>query len=60
MIKAFKRIRRILDNKGQTVVEYVLVVVIIVLALIAAFQSAHIDTAVGTQAANIQNTMVNP
>jgi Flp pilus assembly pilin Flp len=48
------------DNKGQTVVEYILVVVLIVLALVLILKNAHIEEGVGIQAQKIQNSLVTP
>jgi Flp pilus assembly pilin Flp len=48
-----------LDSKGQTVIEYVLVLVIIVLVLLAAFRYANIGDAVNSQGGAIQNHLID-
>jgi len=48
------------DNEsGQTLIEYVLVVVLIVLVLISAFQLANIGDAVKIQGDKIQNHLTD-
>ena len=47
------------NRRGQTVVEYVLVIVLISLAIVFAFREANIDKAVQEAAGNIQEKMVD-
>lgn len=59
MFWLIKRLKAEMGEKGQTIIEYVLVLVLIVLILVAAFRAAEIENAVGEQAERIENTMVN-
>lgn len=47
------------DRRGQTVIEYVLVIILISLAIVFAFREANIDKAVDTAAGNIQKQLVD-
>ncbi len=46
------------DERGQTTVEYVLVAVLIVLAIILAFRRAAVDNAIHNAGGNVQNSLV--
>jgi len=60
MLKKFYEIlSKARDEKGQTLIEYVLVLVLIVLVLIFAFRTAGVKEAVGTRSGEIANTIAN-
>lgn len=47
-----------MNDRGQTVLEYVLVTVLIVMAIIVAFRSADVKEAVSVAAGGVQNSVV--
>lgn len=51
-------LKKRLDNKGQTIIEYVLVVVLIVMVIVLAFESADVGQAISTAASSIENKIV--
>lgn len=57
MRAAFKPAR---DEKGQTVIEYVLVIVLISLVLLLAFRSDRLQTAIGNASTNIADQVDPP
>lgn len=48
---------RYLDDKGQTTVEYVLVVLFIVMVIVLAFKSADVGQSINIAASNIENNI---
>jgi Flp pilus assembly pilin Flp len=47
--------KRLSNDKGQTVIEYVLVAVLIVMVIVLAFQSADVGQAISNAANAIEN-----
>jgi Flp pilus assembly pilin Flp len=47
--------KRLLNNKGQTIIEYVLVAVLIAMVIVLAFQSADVGQAISTAASAIED-----
>lgn len=45
------------DEKGQTVIEYILVIVLVALVLVAAFVGGGVEEGVSTAADNIKNAI---
>jgi Flp pilus assembly pilin Flp len=48
-------LKRYLDDRGQTIIEYVLVAVLIVMVIVLAFQSADVGQAINTAASSIES-----
>jgi len=47
-----------MDNRGQTTVEYILVAVLVILALIFAFKRAAIWESISVAASDIQESLI--
>jgi uncharacterized protein (UPF0333 family) len=47
-----------MNNRGQTVLEYVLVAAIIVLVIIVAFKQAKVNEAIDAAGSNIQSSLL--
>lgn len=48
-------LKRYFDDKGQTIIEYVLVAVLIVMVIVLAFRSADVGQAINAAASSIEN-----